>query len=157
MQTEIGNHFEYSVGCGVVFYDSRNNAGISFNKGRHARKYCAFTGPPPRCDSGPCCLRYESSRFLRIMSNKVIFIMAFFMVVCGVGCASQEDLLHADLWSDDSYINTPKNSEAAQDLGKTPRARMLEQRNIDKERKNQSLKDQLLDDLILGKDGKINF
>lgn len=83
--------------------------------------------------------------------------MAIFMAACGTGCASQEDLLHADLWSDDSYINMPSNDRAIQDLGKTPRAKMLEQRKIDKERKNRSLKDQLLSDLILGKDGKINF
>ncbi len=91
------------------------------------------------------------------MIKKFIFTMTLSIVICGVGCASQEDLLYADLWSDDSYIAIPSSNQAIQNLGKTPRAQMLEQRKYDEARKNQTFKDQLLYDLILGKDRKLNL
>ncbi|WNZ54488.1 hypothetical protein QT397_16485 [Microbulbifer sp. MKSA007] len=91
------------------------------------------------------------------MSKKLIFIIAVFMAVCGIGCASQEDLLDAELWSGDPYINIPGSDGATEDLGKTPRAKMLEQREIDTQRKSKLSKDQVLEHLILGEDGKINF
>ncbi|WHI46913.1 hypothetical protein ACJJIW_18835 [Microbulbifer sp. JMSA004] len=90
------------------------------------------------------------------MSSKLI-VMAIFMAVCGVGCASQEDLLNAELWSGDPYVNIPSSGGATQDLGKTPRAKMLEQRETDLQGKSKLSKDQVLNHLILGEDGKINF
>ncbi|WP_250464763.1 hypothetical protein [Microbulbifer litoralis] len=91
------------------------------------------------------------------MNNKLIFIMTVSVAASGLGCASQEDLLYADLWSGRPSTSVLGNSKDIQDSGKTPRDRMLEQREIDEERKGRTLKDGFIDSLILGKDEKINF
>ncbi|QKX16902.1 hypothetical protein [Microbulbifer sp. YPW1] len=80
------------------------------------------------------------------MKNKFVLIAIF--VAAGSGCASQEDMLHADLWSGDPDAYTSKSDEDIRDLGKTPREKMLEQRRQDEKRKNRSVKDNLIDGLV---------
>ena len=85
------------------------------------------------------------------MENKSKYFFLVLTAILAVGCASQEDLLHADLWSGDPNSYIAKSNEDVRDLGKTPREKMLEQKKLDeKRRKSKSLKDDLIDGMIDG-------
>ncbi|QIL90500.1 hypothetical protein GNX18_12580 [Microbulbifer sp. SH-1] len=84
------------------------------------------------------------------MKLKLTFTLLFSASVLVAGCASQEDMLHADLWSGDPSSYEIKAAESVQDLGKTPRDKMLEQRREADREKSKSTKDNLIGYLVLG-------
>jgi len=85
------------------------------------------------------------------MKPKLFLLATISAVTLSAGCANQEDMLHADLWSGDPEAYTAHTTEDVRDLGKTSREKMLDQRKLDEERKkSKSLKDEFLDGLADG-------
>ncbi|WGL16029.1 hypothetical protein PVT68_14785 [Microbulbifer bruguierae] len=84
------------------------------------------------------------------MKTKLIMVFYLFVGVAATGCATQEDMLYADLWSGSPDAYVTHSSEDVRDLGKTPRDKMLDQRTLDEQRKSQSIKDNLIGGIVGG-------
>lgn len=76
------------------------------------------------------------------------FSLVYLAFSLSVGCASQEDLLHADVFGQDRGAYSLPETEDIEDLGKTPRDKMLEERREGEKNKNRSTKDRVIDLII---------